>query len=58
MKNLTPKQLTMKRPKQRNIIAPRYAIRIDFRKKFPYMPRARIYKYTPGGVRHDEGGKA
>lgn len=52
-----PKQLEQRRPKQRNIIAPRYAIRIDFRKKFPYMPRARIYKYTPGGVRHDEGGK-
>ena len=56
MKRPEPKQLTMKRPKQRNIVVPRYMLRPDLRTYFNNMTKAEIFKLAHGGVRRDEGG--
>ena len=34
-----PKQLEQRRPKQREIMPPKYRLRLDLRKHFPHMPR-------------------
>ena len=50
MKNPTPKQLTMKRPKLRNIVMPPYSIMLGGEIFYLKPNRAALRKYAPGGV--------
>lgn len=49
-----PKQLTMKRLKQRNIVVPRYMLRPDLRKFYNNMTKAEIFERLNKGARHEE----
>ena len=42
MKNPTPKQLTMKRPKQRSVVVPRHMIRPELKRCYPNIPRSML----------------